>query len=460
MTGDVADPLLLGQRVVAILETGLRTATYKLAALMTLIDHCIENIPERPGDVLRVPIPELAHRVLEIYWRQVRPFEGRELRQSTQQRARILFATNVLRQAAGVMGAGSSVDVARLRAPAAYRSAIDEITLCLAQQPLHRLQKLPGSSASDPFLYDDSFLRDHVSRSTLRVRGDAIELKPGVAHGLARLAGLLKPALEIMWVEDVRRMNKFLHAEVPDVAGHLFGRERTGLAPVRGPFRDAYGPHCFYCGTHLPANNPIDHVLPWSLVGIDGLANLVLACARCNSDKSGALPAVSIVDRVLDRDQMCWSRSQPRFSDPAQSRGGRGARHLSGAARRCADVVGVQAERAARYPICVVVDVIAVYLGGARLRCCVLARLLRTSHGARWRICICGRIRIARWDKSATSWWTDSQQMIGQIRSVSCQHVRSRPRDRTHGAGRAGRHAGRRRQWRTPSREDDPCCAT
>lgn len=123
-----------------------------------------------------------------------------------------------------------------------------------------------------------------------------------MAHGLARLAGLLKPALEIMWVEDVRRMNKFLDAEVPDVAGHLFGRERTALAAVRGPFKDAFGAHCFYCNTHLPVDNPIDHVLPWSLVGIDGLTNLVLACTRCNSDKAGALPAVEIIDRVLDRD--------------------------------------------------------------------------------------------------------------------------------------------------------------
>jgi len=292
---------MLGQRVVAILETGLRTATYKLAALMALVEHCIENLPERPDDTLRVPLPELAHRVLEIYWQQVRPFDGHELRQSPQPRARILIATNQLRAASG--RAAGSVDVARLRAPAAYQSAIDEITLCLAQQPLHRLQKLPGSSTSDPFLYDDSFLHDHVSRSTLRAHGDAIELKPGVAHGLARLAGLLKPALEIMWVEDVRRMNRFLDAEVPDIAGHLFGRERSALAVVREPFKEAFGPHCFYCGTHLPANNPIDHVLPWSLVGIDGLSNLVLACARCNGDKSGALPALAIVDRVVQRER-------------------------------------------------------------------------------------------------------------------------------------------------------------
>jgi hypothetical protein len=318
MGADAADPLLLGQRVVAILETGLRTATYKLATLMALIDHCVENLPERPDDMSRVPIPDLAHRVLEIYWQQARPFDGHELRQSTQPRARILAATNALRQTARVERTSMSVDIARLRAPAAYSSAIDEIALCLAQQPLHRLQKLPGSSTSDSFLFDDSFLHDHVSRSTLRAHGDAIDLRPGVAQGLTRLAGLLKPALEIMWVDDVRRMNKFLHAGVPDVAGHLFGRERTDLAAVRGPFKEAYGPHCFYCGTHLPVNNPVDHVLPWSLVGIDGLANLVLACARCNGDKSGALPAVSIVDRVLERDREVLEQIAAAIQWPTQ----------------------------------------------------------------------------------------------------------------------------------------------
>ncbi|WP_055404116.1 MULTISPECIES: HNH endonuclease [unclassified Mycobacterium] len=318
MEDESLDPLLLGQRVVAILETGLRTATYKLGALMALIDHCIENMPDRPSDPLRVSIPDLAHRVLEIYWQQVRPFDGQELRQSTQPRPRILAATNSLRQAAGFAHIGASVDVARSRAPVAYRSALNEITLCLAQQPLYRLQKLPGASTNDPFLYDDSFLHDQVSRSTLRAHGDAIELKPGIAHGLARLAGLLKPALEIMWVDDVRRMNKFLYDKVPDVAGHLFGRERTALAAVRHSLKEAFGAKCFYCGVHLPPNNPVDHMLPWWLVGIDGLANLVLACARCNGDKGGALPAVSIVDRVLGRNRDVLEHVAAQIEWPTQ----------------------------------------------------------------------------------------------------------------------------------------------
>ena len=139
MADPLSDPLLLGQRVVAILETGPRTATYKLATLMALIDHCIEHLPDNPRDTLLVPIPDLAHRVLEIYWRQVRPFEGQELRQSTQPRARILVAASTFRNSAG---RNASLEVAVLRAPAAYEAAIDEITLCLAQQPLHRLQRL------------------------------------------------------------------------------------------------------------------------------------------------------------------------------------------------------------------------------------------------------------------------------------------------------------------------------
>jgi hypothetical protein len=315
----VADPLLLGQRVIAILETGQRDATYKLATLMALIDHCIENLPKQAEDVLRVPLPELAHRVLALYWPQVRPFEGQELRQRrTGAIARIPDAAKSLRGATRSGNSRLSLDIAMNRAPKEYQTAIAKITLALAKQPLPRLQKLPGSPVSDPFLYDDSFLGEGVSSRQLEAHGNAITLKPGIAFGLARLAGLLKPALEIMWVADIRQMNKFLDAEVPDLAGHLFGRERIAMTPVRAALTEAFGPHCFYCGIHLPTGNPVDHVLPWSLVGIDGLANLVLACTKCNGDKGGALPAIGIVDRVLERDRAVLEEIAQEIHWPTQ----------------------------------------------------------------------------------------------------------------------------------------------
>jgi hypothetical protein len=313
-----ADPLLLGQRVVGILETGLRTATYKLATLMALIDHCIEHLPEAPDARLTVPVPDVAHRVLELYWPQVRPFQGQLLKQIRgRPNATIPRVARELRAQAQIGQTRLPVAVARSRAPEAYDNAIDEISVCLAREPLPRLQRLPGTATVDPFLYDDGFLQKPTS-SVRRVRGYALELKPGVATGLARLAGLLKPALEIMWVEDVRRMNKFVFDDDPDVAGHLFGRERISLAPVHAPFAEMFGPHCFYCGTHLRADSPIDHVLPWSLVGIDGLANLVLACQRCNADKRHALPSTQIVDRVLGRDRVVLEQIAADIGWPTQ----------------------------------------------------------------------------------------------------------------------------------------------
>ena len=120
MSDVVADPLLLGQRVVAILETGQRDATYKLATLMALIDHCIENLPRLPEDALCVPIPALAHRVLGLYWQQVRPFEGQELRQRrTGTKARITDAVRTLRAETCSRSRGLSLDIAIKRAPAA-----------------------------------------------------------------------------------------------------------------------------------------------------------------------------------------------------------------------------------------------------------------------------------------------------------------------------------------------------
>ena len=296
------DPLALGQRLVAIMETGARTATYKLATLTALIDHSLENLPDEPAAELTVPVTALAERVIELYWHQVRPFENRDLRQSTQPVARILRSVQELRDATGARDSGLSLGAAVLRDRNAFQRALDEVALVLVRQPLHRLQKLPGGP-SRPFLFDDSWMNDAVSPRTLAQRGGAITLLPGVASALARLSGLLKPALEILWVDDVRRMNRWLDAEVPDVAGHLFGRDRISLTPVRKELRAAFGARCFYCDSTLPDGNPVDHVLPWSRVGIDGLANLVLACQRCNGDKSQTLPAPTLIDRAMERDR-------------------------------------------------------------------------------------------------------------------------------------------------------------
>ena len=93
MPAAVVDPLELGQRLVAVLESGRRVATYKLASLIALLDYAVEHLPAEPDAALAVPVRDLAERVIEIYWLQVLPFDGAELKQSTGSTASILQQT-------------------------------------------------------------------------------------------------------------------------------------------------------------------------------------------------------------------------------------------------------------------------------------------------------------------------------------------------------------------------------
>jgi len=184
------DPLVLGQRVVGILETGRRTATYKLAVLSALIDYCVEHLPETSRAPLDVPLDELADRVIELYWRQVVPFESlkHRLYQSTGEksgdRALILDEIAQLRSGPG-KHVRRTPAVARKRARTEYENARSRIVHVLVRQPLHRLQKLTGKDEQSAFLYDDSWMHDRISKREIDKRGNKIQLKAGVATGLA-----------------------------------------------------------------------------------------------------------------------------------------------------------------------------------------------------------------------------------------------------------------------------------
>ncbi|WP_081292864.1 HNH endonuclease [Mycobacterium colombiense] len=315
------DPLVLGQRVVGIIETGRRTATYKLAVLSALIDYCVEHLPETPTATLDVPLDDLADRVIELYWRQVVPFEGDEHRlyqssgEKSGDRALILDEIAQLRSSPGKQ-ARHTPAVARKQAPTEYEQARARIVRVLVRQPLYRLQKLTGKGQHDAFLYDDSWMHDSVSKREIDKHRNQIQLEPGVANGLARLAGLLKPTLRIHWVQEVRALNPAINHKVPPVERYLFGADRVALARAGNALKDAFSHSCFYCSKR--AATTVDHVLPWSRLGLDSLANLVPACDRCNGSKLDAVPAVEHVIAALCRDRSKLEEISDRLHWPAE----------------------------------------------------------------------------------------------------------------------------------------------
>jgi hypothetical protein len=290
------DPLAVGQRIIEILETGKKTSTYKLATLHALIDCCIERVPDNSADAVAIPLNDLTLRVMELYWPQTYPFDGiRPLRQSGQPTT-ILDHIDELRTASKA-GKSTRLDQAEKRAPDKYRETFEKVKATLVRYPLVLLQRVPGST--DTFLYDDTWLKTKPTAADIARSDNVIQLRPGVADAMARLAGLLKPTLEYLWVDKVWKSNQEFFQESLEVKRFLFDQDRIPLSQIRSALIKAFGANCFYCGDSVASSVHVDHVLPLSKVVINGLANLVLSCSACNSNKSGHLPALEHVERAL-----------------------------------------------------------------------------------------------------------------------------------------------------------------
>lgn len=216
------DPATLYLKVAHVVKTGLRTSTYKLATLNALIDYSKLHHRDIGAGALEVPLSELARNVMAVYWEQSRPFEGNRLSQSFTPTSVILDAVEVLRSVAVASETGLTIEFAAKMAPALFQRTVDEVGLCLARQPLARLQRAGSYEKSSPFLYDDKFLNDSITLTQLQRHGNAIRLKPGVARGLAISEKRLRSMLRTVWVDDVLRMNKLPRDARPRLEIHLF----------------------------------------------------------------------------------------------------------------------------------------------------------------------------------------------------------------------------------------------
>jgi 5-methylcytosine-specific restriction endonuclease McrA len=287
-----------------LLEGGRRVATYKLATLLALLDASAEASPTPgPEAVQAVSILELADRVIELYWPQVRTYgEYGVLRQSTQNSALILTEVGQLHAHAITLGARTVTGLRALE-PRIYLRAQRKVALVLARQPLPALQTPVGSAQNRiPFLYDDSWPSYSISARTLDARGWRLHLLPGVADGLVRLGGLLRPVVERAWIDDVARHNH-LTPEHELLTGFLFGAERSSLGRAARILREIEGSQCFYCGRGISGAVQVDHFVPWSRVPFDGLANLVLTDLRCCGSKNDSLASQEHRRRWMERDR-------------------------------------------------------------------------------------------------------------------------------------------------------------
>lgn len=284
---------LLTERLLRVIDEGRRTATYKLALLVALIDA----VAARPGTE-RIPTRVLAEEVLRLYFDQSRPFVAADgstqtLRQIVNKQAVMLETASALRVKATEARCRSIGDVRR-RLAGEYETAVDAIEDTLVRYPIPLLQVV--GTRLVPFLYEADWPEGQSVRSLRREGRDAVRLLPGIADRLVVLGPLLRPLIELHWARDVATWSR-IATEDDRLRTHLFGTDRVAFPKgLRDGLMEIQQYSCFYCGSRLTRRVEVDHFLAWSRWPNDAIENLVLA-DRCNGEKSDHLAAEVHVER-------------------------------------------------------------------------------------------------------------------------------------------------------------------
>jgi len=295
-------PIGFAEKLLALLQEGNFSATYKYAVLLGLMDLCLEQASTSGAAPTVVTTRQLAEKVLELYWPHTVPFPADRapvLRQNTVGQAEILSAIGKFRTTA-TPASGASLSQARLRSPESFEKLARLVEWKLIEMPLPRLQVM--GNQEHRFIYEiawDKNIRraDVLNRDSFDNR---IQLVASAGEHLVALAGLLRPLIQRQWAAMVAQINSEV-VEDARLEDFLFGATRISLKPIRSSLRELQNDRCFYCAEPLRSLADVDHFLPWARHPDNGIHNLVLADSRCNGDKSHFLAAAPHVEQWFNR---------------------------------------------------------------------------------------------------------------------------------------------------------------
>ena len=290
------------ERLLQVIDEGRRTATYKLALLLALIDACGAESDEHGRAPAELHTRIVAKHVLKIYFPQVRSYLGTDgdelaLRQITMKSSAVLGKVLRLHLLAVERNVSGLLAIEQ-QLPDDFERCVDEVERTFARYPLRLLQVVGRDER--PFLYDVDWGESVSLRALHAVGGGAIRFWDGAADQLLRLAPLLRPLIELHWTRMVARINR-INTEDDRLHAHLFGSERvTFPRSLRIGLGELQEERCFYCNQRLTSRTQVDHFIPWTRWPNNAVENLVLA-DTCNSYKSDYLAAMVHTDRWATR---------------------------------------------------------------------------------------------------------------------------------------------------------------
>jgi hypothetical protein len=237
------------------------------------------------GRALELSTARIAEQSIQLYWRQVAPFEaaGEQdvLKQNTGRQAAVVRELAEWHEA-------YEGSLARLeRDPGAWSRLRRKVAETVRVMPLWRLQTV-GSERLE-FLYENLD------------RGSVIRLEPGVAYCFRAFYPMITDMIEGAWSHFVQRLNPARLGQVIELRSFLFGAGRAALAAQGSLLRDVQEGRCFYCRGQVRSGGHVDHFIPWSRYPLDLGHNFVLAHDSCNTRKFNLLEAEEHLGRWAER---------------------------------------------------------------------------------------------------------------------------------------------------------------
>ncbi len=292
------------EQVVAILDHGSFTSTYKQAVLLALVDLCKELTGPGGGLPQTVTTRQLAQKVVELYWPQTLLWRGQQvLSQNASGLGKIVALVQGLRAFVSTKfpGTVSLVQVQQVAEPS-YREVVEKVEWILIEKPLPKLQRVGGMVHN--WLYtinwndtDNAPRKGAVrayQREDRRSFDNRIFLAPEVAECFVAMHAILRPLIMQHWAMKVANLNTL---DVTYLHDFMFGADRPSLEPIRRDLRKLQDGRCFYCRATLPSSSHVDHFIPWSRHPENGIHNLVVSHRGCNTSKSNLLAAHEHVQR-------------------------------------------------------------------------------------------------------------------------------------------------------------------
>jgi hypothetical protein len=77
IASEPAGAIAFAERVLELLDEGRYTTSYKYAVLLALLDLCLEGTAQSGAPPHILTTPQVAGKIVEIYWPHTLPFVGR-----------------------------------------------------------------------------------------------------------------------------------------------------------------------------------------------------------------------------------------------------------------------------------------------------------------------------------------------------------------------------------------------